>query len=101
MKYVELTCMKINVYGAGQGEAYENGSSGDTSDDMFGNIQSTRSSERPTLGKTSPNMHQDKDYSSHGLWSNSSRLTISNLLYFHVTSILLHFHICLQSLKSC
>ncbi|XP_010677369.1 probable transcription factor KAN2 isoform X2 [Beta vulgaris subsp. vulgaris] len=58
---------------SGQGEAYENGSSGDTSDDMFGNIQSTRSSERPTLGKTSPNMHQDKDYSSHGLWSNSSR----------------------------
>ncbi|XP_021768262.1 probable transcription factor KAN2 [Chenopodium quinoa] len=59
---------------SGQGDAYENGSSGDTSDDMFGNVQSSRSSERPTLphGRSSPNMHQEKDYNSHGLWSNSS-----------------------------
>nr|XP_021852042.1 probable transcription factor KAN2 [Spinacia oleracea] len=55
---------------SGQGDVYENGSSGDTSDDMFGNVQSTRSSERPTL--PSPNMNQEKDYNSHGLWSNSS-----------------------------
>lgn len=59
---------------SGQGDAYENGSSGDTSDDMFGNIQSSRSSERPTLqhGRSSPNLQQEKDYNSHGLWSNSS-----------------------------
>lgn len=61
--------------GAGQGDGYENGSSGDTSDDMFGNMQSSRSSERPTLqhNRSSSNLLQDKDYS-HGLWSNSSRL---------------------------
>ncbi|KAL2925866.1 putative transcription factor KAN2 [Bienertia sinuspersici] len=54
-------------------DAYENGSSGDTSDEMFGNMQSSRSSERPTVqqGRSPPNMQQDKDYG-HGLWSNSS-----------------------------
>lgn len=58
---------------SGQGDVYENGSSGDTSDDMFGNIQSSRSAERPTVqqGRSPPNLQQDKDYS-HGLWSNSS-----------------------------
>ncbi|XP_057521177.1 probable transcription factor KAN2 isoform X1 [Amaranthus tricolor] len=58
---------------SGQGDVYENGSSGDTSDDMFGNMQSSRSSERPTLqhNRSSSNLLQDKDYS-HGLWSNSS-----------------------------
>lgn len=65
---------------AGQGDVYENGSSGDTSDDMFGNVQSTRSSERPTL--PSPNMNQEKDYNSHGLWSNSSRLIHFTFLCF-------------------
>ncbi|XP_074283512.1 putative transcription factor KAN2 isoform X2 [Silene latifolia] len=61
---------------SGQGDAYENGSSGDTtSDEIFASMQS-RSSELPSpqqCGRSSSNNAlQDKDYC-HGLWSNSSR----------------------------
>lgn len=64
----------------GQGDAYENGSSGDTtSDDVFASMQ-CKSSE---LGRSSSNAHLDKDYC-HGLWSNSSRL-----IFFLLQSIIL------------
>ncbi|XP_021887193.1 probable transcription factor KAN2 isoform X2 [Carica papaya] len=44
---------------SGQSDAYENGSSGDNSDDLVFDIQARQGG------------HQDKDY--HALWSNSSR----------------------------
>ncbi|XWS49518.1 hypothetical protein CRYUN_Cryun12cG0009900 [Craigia yunnanensis] len=58
---------------SGHSDAFENGSSGDTSEDLMFDIQNPRRSEisvqqgRPS----SSNAHQDKEY--HGLWSNSSR----------------------------
>ncbi|KAK9698995.1 hypothetical protein RND81_08G146300 [Saponaria officinalis] len=61
---------------SGQGDPYENGSSGDnTSDDVFASMQrGTSSSELPSPqqgGRSSTNVLHDKDYF-HGLWSNSS-----------------------------
>ncbi|KAH7835735.1 hypothetical protein Vadar_029335 [Vaccinium darrowii] len=56
---------------SGHSEAYENGSSGDTSDqDMMFEVHNPRKSEI-SIQKERTNLHQDKDY--HGLWSNSSR----------------------------
>ncbi|KAJ4728588.1 Transcription repressor KAN1 [Melia azedarach] len=55
---------------SGQSDAFENGSSGDTSEDMMFDIQQPR---RPELSiqQGRPNALQEKEY--HGLWSNSSR----------------------------
>ncbi|XP_044503264.1 probable transcription factor KAN2 isoform X2 [Mangifera indica] len=55
---------------SGQSDAFENGSSGDTSEDLMFDIQQPR---RPELSMQQgrPNVHQEKEY--HGLWSNSSR----------------------------
>ncbi|KAL9230811.1 hypothetical protein vseg_006111 [Gypsophila vaccaria] len=61
---------------SGQGDLYENGSSGDnTSDDVFASMQRGTSSDLPSPqqgGRSLTNVHQDKDYNCHGLWSNSS-----------------------------
>lgn len=73
---------------SGQGDTYnENGSSGDTSEDIFGNMQSrpatsdhhnhnhqlTNCQINGRSSASSTNLHhQDKDNFSHGLWSNSS-----------------------------
>lgn len=59
----------VLVFSKGQSDGFENGSSGDTSEDLTLDVQNPRRPEvsiqqgRPTI--------QDKDY--HGLWSNSSR----------------------------
>ena len=50
---------------------YENGSSGDTSEDVMFDIQNPRRSEL-SIQQGRGNVNQEKDY--HGLWSNSSRL---------------------------
>ncbi|KAK9021066.1 hypothetical protein V6N11_011073 [Hibiscus sabdariffa] len=59
---------------SGQSDAFENGSSGDTSEDLMIDIQNPRRSEisvQQGRSSTSSNAHQDKEY--RGLWSNSSR----------------------------
>ncbi|OMO77367.1 hypothetical protein CCACVL1_15043 [Corchorus capsularis] len=57
---------------SGQSDAFDNGSSGDTSEDLMFDIQNPRRSEVSVQqGRSSSNALQDKDY--HGLWSNSSR----------------------------
>ncbi|XP_022736984.1 probable transcription factor KAN2 isoform X2 [Durio zibethinus] len=58
---------------SGQSDAFENGSSGDTSEDLVFNIQNPRRSEISVQQgrSSSSNAYQDKEY--HGLWSNSSR----------------------------
>ncbi|CAK9173436.1 unnamed protein product [Ilex paraguariensis] len=54
---------------SGQSDAFENGSSGDTSDDLIFDAQNPRMPEvAEQQGRQ--NVHQDKDY--HGLWQNSS-----------------------------
>ncbi|XP_052171468.1 probable transcription factor KAN2 isoform X2 [Diospyros lotus] len=58
------------VASSGQSEAYENGSSGDTSDDLMFEIRKPRKPEL-SVQQGRPSPHQEKDY--HGLWSNSSR----------------------------
>lgn len=56
---------------SGQSDAYENGSSGDTTEDLMLDIQNTRRSEQsPQQGRSSG---QDKEYNNPALWSNSSR----------------------------
>ncbi|OAY24372.1 probable transcription factor KAN2 isoform X2 [Manihot esculenta] len=55
---------------SGQSEVFDNGSSGETSDDLMFDIQNSRSELSMHQGKPSDH-NQDKD--SHGLWSNSSR----------------------------
>ncbi|XP_038688148.1 probable transcription factor KAN2 isoform X2 [Tripterygium wilfordii] len=56
---------------SGQSDVFDNGSSGDTSEDMMFDIQNRRRSDQlPTTPQVRLN-NQDKDY--HGLWSNSSR----------------------------
>ncbi|KAL4325013.1 hypothetical protein GQ457_11G020730 [Hibiscus cannabinus] len=60
---------------SGQLDAFENGSSGDTSEDMMFDIQNPRRSEISSAQQgrsSSSNAQQDKEYH-HGLWSNSSR----------------------------
>ncbi|KAE8727419.1 hypothetical protein F3Y22_tig00005459pilonHSYRG00045 [Hibiscus syriacus] len=57
---------------SGQSDAFENGSSGDTSEDMMFDIQNPRRSEISSVHQgrsSSSNAQQDN----HGLWSNSSR----------------------------
>ncbi|ESW30250.1 hypothetical protein PHAVU_002G137300 [Phaseolus vulgaris] len=55
---------------SGQSDVYDNGSSGDTSDDLVFDVKSsTRSDVSIKQGRSSVN--QDKEY--HGLWGNSSR----------------------------
>ncbi|KAE8716238.1 putative transcription factor KAN2 [Hibiscus syriacus] len=59
---------------SGQSDAFENGSSGDTSEDLMIDIQNPKRSEisvQQGRSSSSSNAHQDKEY--HGLWSNSSR----------------------------
>ncbi|KAE8661891.1 putative transcription factor KAN2 [Hibiscus syriacus] len=58
---------------SGQSDAFENGSSGDTSEDLMIDIQNPRRSEISVQQgrSSSSSAHQDKEY--HGLWSNSSR----------------------------
>ncbi|GMJ00236.1 KANADI 2 [Hibiscus trionum] len=59
---------------SGQSDAFENGSSGDTSEDLMIDIQNPRRSEisvQQGRSSSSSNAHQDKEY--RGLWSNSSR----------------------------
>ncbi|XVF11098.1 hypothetical protein REPUB_Repub07fG0240100 [Reevesia pubescens] len=58
---------------SGQSDAFENGSSGDTSEDLMFDTQNPRRSEISVQQgrSSSSNAHQDKEY--HGLWSNSSR----------------------------
>ncbi|XP_038725188.1 probable transcription factor KAN2 isoform X3 [Tripterygium wilfordii] len=55
---------------SGQSDVFDNGSSGDTSEDMMFDIQNQRRSDQlPTTPQGRLN-NQEKDY--HGLWSNSS-----------------------------
>ncbi|KAK8505693.1 hypothetical protein V6N13_073331 [Hibiscus sabdariffa] len=59
---------------SGQSDAFENGSSGDTSEDLMIDIQNPRRSEisaQQGRSSSSSSAHQDKEC--HGLWSNSSR----------------------------
>ncbi|XP_059656861.1 probable transcription factor KAN2 isoform X2 [Cornus florida] len=56
---------------SGQSEVLDNGSSGDTSEDLMFDLQNPRRSELSSVQQGRANVHQDKDY--HGLWSNSSR----------------------------
>ncbi|KAF4383797.1 hypothetical protein F8388_023489 [Cannabis sativa] len=63
--------VKTTDRAAASSDAYENGSSGDTTEDLMFDIQNTRRSEQsPQQGRSSG---QDKDYNSSALWSNSSR----------------------------
>ena len=54
----------------GQSDLYDNRSSGDTSEDLMFDINSSRRSDL-SINQGRPNVNQDKEY--HGLWSNSSR----------------------------
>ncbi|KAJ8754443.1 hypothetical protein K2173_002894 [Erythroxylum novogranatense] len=54
---------------SGQSDVFNNGSSGDNSEDLMFDIQNPRRSDQSTH-QGRPSIHQDKDY--HGLWSNSS-----------------------------
>nr|XP_027085127.1 probable transcription factor KAN2 isoform X2 [Coffea arabica] len=55
---------------SGQSDIYENGSSGDNSEDLMFEVQNSRKPEL-SVQQGRQNMQQDKDL--HGLWSNSSR----------------------------
>ncbi|KAE9596919.1 putative transcription factor MYB-HB-like family [Lupinus albus] len=55
---------------SGQSDVYDNGSSGDNSDDIMFDINSSRRSDL-SIKQGRPSVNQDKQY--HGLWSNSSR----------------------------
>lgn len=55
---------------SGQSDIYENGSSGDNSEDLMFEVQNSRKPEL-SVQQGRQNMPQDKDF--HGLWSNSSR----------------------------
>ncbi|KAK7309647.1 hypothetical protein RJT34_06546 [Clitoria ternatea] len=55
---------------SGQSDVYDNGSSGDTSDDLMFDINSSRRSDL-SIKQGRSSVNQDKEY--HGLWSNSSR----------------------------
>ncbi|XP_048230838.1 probable transcription factor KAN2 isoform X2 [Ricinus communis] len=55
---------------SGQSDIFDNGSSGDTSEDLMFEIQNSRRSDI-SMQQGRPNGHHDKDY--QGLWSNSSR----------------------------
>ncbi|QCD90817.1 two-component response regulator ARR-B family [Vigna unguiculata] len=55
---------------SGQSDVYDNGSSGDTSDDLMFDMKSSRTSD-VSIKQGRSSVNQDKDY--HGLWGNSSR----------------------------
>ncbi|XP_011070332.1 probable transcription factor KAN2 isoform X2 [Sesamum indicum] len=57
---------------SGQSDAFENGSSGDTSDDFLFDIQNSHKSEVPSQHGAQINMDNAKEY--HALWSNSSSM---------------------------
>lgn len=56
---------------SGQSDIYENGSSGDNSDDIMFDIRNPRTTELSAENGGRSSAHQDKDYQ-YGLWSNSS-----------------------------
>lgn len=57
---------------SGQSDVYENGSSGDTSEELLFDVQNSRKSELSVQQQQGrQNLPQDKEH--HGLWSNSSR----------------------------
>jgi hypothetical protein len=66
---------------------FDNGSSGDTSEDFMLDIQNPR---RLDISKQQgrPGAHQDKDY--HALWSNSSR-------YYHYSMLINPLSTCFMS----
>lgn len=69
----------------GQSDVYENGSSGDTSEEMLFDVQNSRKSELSTVQQQGrQNLPQDKEY--HALWSNSSRLVCYKLIYYLSTN---------------
>ena len=78
----------------GQSDVYENGSSGDTSEDVMFDIQNPRKSEL-SIQQGRANVHQEKDY--HGLWSNSSRLDCFTL---YMICLYLAYNHCFSSYKS-
>ncbi|XP_024021700.1 probable transcription factor KAN2 isoform X3 [Morus notabilis] len=55
---------------SGQSDAYENGSSGDTTEDLMFDIQNSRRSAEQSSQQERSGANQDKEY--RGLWSNSS-----------------------------
>ncbi|XP_019420421.1 PREDICTED: probable transcription factor KAN2 [Lupinus angustifolius] len=55
---------------SGQSDVYDNGSSGDNSDDLMFDINSSRRCDL-SIKEGRPIVNQDKEF--HGLWSNSSR----------------------------
>lgn len=57
---------------SGQSDMYENGSSGDNSDDIMLDIRNPRTTELSAENGGRSSANQDKDYH-YGLWSNSSR----------------------------
>ncbi|GLU05371.1 hypothetical protein SLE2022_224730 [Rubroshorea leprosula] len=57
---------------SGQSDACENGSSGDTSEDLMFDIQNPRRSELSSVQQGRPNVHHQEKDQYHGLWSNSS-----------------------------
>ncbi|MCD7471240.1 hypothetical protein HAX54_011565 [Datura stramonium] len=57
---------------SGQSEVFDNGSSGETSEDLMPDMENSRKSDLSDQQAGRNSMHlQEKDY--HGLWSNSSR----------------------------
>ncbi|KAI3501567.1 hypothetical protein L1887_29445 [Cichorium endivia] len=57
---------------SGQSDIYENGSSGDNSDDIMFDIRNPRTTELSAEPGGRSSVHPEKDYQ-YGLWSNSSR----------------------------
>ncbi|KAL2348906.1 hypothetical protein Fmac_002906 [Flemingia macrophylla] len=55
---------------SGQSDVYDNGSSGDTSDDLMFDIKSSRRSDL-SIKQGRSSVNKDKEY--HGLWGNNSR----------------------------
>lgn len=63
-------CIYMYIF-SGQSDVYENGSSGDTTEDLMFDIHNSRRSEQSSQQGRLSSGSQDKEY--HGLWSNSSR----------------------------
>jgi hypothetical protein len=69
--FLKFWLLFLLLFTKGQSDMFENGSSGDTSEDlMFDNIPNPRRPEN-SIQQGKPSTVQDKDY--RGLWSNSSR----------------------------
>ncbi|KAJ1431073.1 SANT/Myb domain [Sesbania bispinosa] len=58
---------------SGQSDVYDNGSSGDTSDDLMFDINSSRRSDLSIKQQGRSSVNQDNNKECHALWSNSSR----------------------------